>query len=193
MNEPRYLEIALVHCHFYVANKRIPDHTISSYRDVYASEDGSFFFEDGETLVGIVQLEPDIPGQERVYEQHIRLPVSPDHAFELALDAGRKELAAATDATIVEAMQRRFAPAVFKAFLEENGWKDMEVGRGDGLYVFAHPDYPPRQIIYACTDIPEMQKYVAEDVHDMVRKYADITNRPELGVRLELIRRSENY
>jgi hypothetical protein len=68
----------------------------------------------------------------------------------------------------------------------------MEVGRDDGLYVFAHPDYPPRQIIYACTDILEMQKYVAEDVHDMVRKYADITNRPELGVRLELIRRSEN-
>ncbi len=192
MTAPRFIEIALVQTHFYVANKRIPDHTISSYRDVYVLEDGSFAFEDSDTHVAISRLEPEFSGQERVYDHHIRLPVSPDHALELALEAVGSELAAATDAIILEAMRHRFAPSLFKEFLEENGWHDMGVGRDDGLYVFAHPDYPPRQIIYACTTVPEMQKYVTEDVHDMVRKYAEITKRPELGVRLELIRRERN-
>ncbi|TLX16370.1 hypothetical protein [Rhizobium sp. MHM7A] len=193
MSKPGFVEIALVHTHFFVANKRIPDYTISSYRNVFASESGSFFYEDGDSQVTISHVEPDTRGQEPVYEQHVRLPVSPEYAVELALDATRKELSDATDAMIVEAMTRRFAPPVFKAFLEENGWKDMEVGRHDGLYVFAHPDYPPRQIIYACTTDPELANYVSEDIHDMVRKYAEITKRPELGVRLDLIRRATVY
>lgn len=191
MSKPGFVEIALIHTHFYVANKRIPDHTISSYRDVFAAQNGSFFYEDGDKQVTISAVEPDTRGQESVYEQHVRLPVSPEYAVELALDAARKELSAATDAMIVELMARRFAPPIFKAFLEENGWKDTEVGHQDGLYVFTHPDYPPRQIIYACTEDPELAKYVSEDIHDMVRKYSEITKRPELGVRLDLIRRAK--
>jgi hypothetical protein len=191
VSESRFVELALVHTHFYVANKRIPDHTISSYRDVFTSRDGSFFYEDGDRHVTVSQIEPDIHGQEAAYEEHIRLPVSPEYALELALDSARKEISAATDELILEAMRHRFSPPVFKAFLEENGWTDMEVGRQDGLYVFQHPDYPPRQIVYPCSTDPELAKYVSEDIHDMVRRYADVTNRPELGVRLELIRREK--
>jgi hypothetical protein len=191
VSKPGFSEIALVHTHFYVANKRIPDHTISSYRDVFAVEDESFFYEDGDSQVTISAVEPDARGQEPVYEQRVRLPVSPEYAVELALDSAREELSTATDAMIVELMTQRFAPSVFKDFLEENGWKDMGVGQQDGLYVFAHPDYPPRQIIYACTKDPELAKYVSEDIHDLVRKYSEITKRPELGVRLDLIRRAK--
>lgn len=190
MSKPRSPNIALVHTHFYLANKRIPDHTISSYRDVVTSEFGSFFYEDGDSQATISHVEPATWDEEPVYEQHVRLPVSPEFALELVLDTARKELSAATDEMIVELMTRQIAPPVFKVFLEENGWKDTEVGRQNGLYVFTHPDYPPRQIIYACTTDPELAKYVSEDVHDMVRKYAEITKRPELGVRLDLIRRA---
>lgn len=190
MTNRRFLESALVHIHFYIADKRIPDHTISSYRDIYVLKNGSFVYEGGDAHV-IEQVEPDTHGQERFYQQHIRLPVSPAHALELALVANGNELASATDDFIIGVMQHRFAPALFKDFLEENGWSDMGVGVSDGLYVFAHPDFPPRQIIYARTSDPEMAKYVSEDINDMVRKYAEITKRPELGVRLELIRREK--
>ena len=191
MSTPKSLGVALVHSHFYVADKRIPDHTFSSYRDVYVLSDGSFAVADGDGHVAIYQVEPDAPGQECFYEQHIRLAVTPDHALELALVANRNELATATDGFILEAMQHRFSPALFKEFLEENGWNDMGVGVSNGLYVFAHPNYPSRQIIYARSTDPEMIKYVSEDIHDLVRKYAEITKRPELGVRLELIRREK--
>lgn len=191
MNSPRRIENALVHTHFYVADKRIPDHTISSYRDVFTAEDGTTFYEDGDDQVTISRMEPETREQEAVYEQHVRLPVSPQHAVEIALDTARNELSAATDAMIVELMTQRFAPTVFKAFLEENGWEDSGVGRQDGLHVFVHPRHPPRQIIYACTQDPELSKYVSEDIHDMIRKYAEIMKRPELGVRMDLIRRSQ--
>lgn len=191
MTSPRFLEPALVHIHFHVADKRIPDHTISSYRDIYVMEDGGFAYEDGDTHVTIEQVEPDTHGQERFYEQHLRLPVSPAHALELALVANRNELASATDDFITEVMQHRFSPSLFKDFVEENGWRDEGVGASHGLHLFTHPDYPPRQIVYARTTDPEMTKFVSEDIHDMVRKYAEITKRPELGVRLELIRRQK--
>lgn len=189
MSESRFVEIAVVHTHFYVAHRSIPEHTTSSYRDVFVTENDSFFYEDGNRQVAISRLDRDGKDQEHVYEQHVRLPITPDFALELAMETTRSELSAATDALIIELMTRRFDPSIFAAFLEETAWKDSGAGHHAGLYVFEHPDYPLRQIIYARTPNSDSLKHVDEGVQDAIRKLSDITGRPELGIRLDLMRR----
>jgi hypothetical protein len=175
-----------------VATKRIPDHTLSSYRDVVDNGESGCYYEDGDQQVAVSRINPEAPEGETGYEHHVRLPVSREFAIELATETSHKELSSATDAIIIDFMTRRFEPSIFDTFLQDNGWTDNGMGHEHGLHLYEHPDYRPRQIIYARTRNPESLKYVSEDIHDNIKKFSEIMNRPELGVRLELIRRSNS-
>jgi hypothetical protein len=177
--------VSTVLTHLFIGSSRLPVKTLHPTYEVVEDPAGSFYIvEDGQNIV--VERFSDDEGEVR-FQREIRLHVTPAHAVEIAIDSAAERLSAATDDILRDLTTRPIPFAVFRAYLAETGWDERVVEKPNPIYIWDHSDYWPRQL-YLPAQCVEMD----EEISSRMVKLAEITGRIELGLRLDLIRRSEN-
>jgi hypothetical protein len=170
--------------HVFIGSSRLATKTLESFYEVTEAENGSFYLiEDGQRVA--VERSGDTDGAV-CFHRDLRLAVEPQLAVELAVKDAAEKLSAATDDILRDLTTRPIPFAVFRAYLAETGWGERIVEKPNPVYVWDNSDYWPRQL-YLPAQCVEMD----EEISGRMVKLAEITGRIELGLRLDLIRRSE--
>lgn len=170
--------------HLFIGSSRLPTKTLESHYEVAENQDGSYYLiEDGQTV--LVERAVDTDGTVR-FHRDLRLAVKPMLAVELAIEGAARRLSIATDQLLDDLLSRPISFVVFRTYLAETGWIERVVETPVPIYIWNHLDYPSRQL-----HLPAECVEMDEEISRMIAKLAEITGRIELGLRLDLIRRSK--